>query len=195
MKIDNYPSDITETLNVVKQSAFSVDDLFMLEKHLVAEGRNSELPIIYQTWIDNHASSPSLALAYFNYACLDLTNFARAEVLLHKALELYPKFFQAHINLGNCLKRQNRVDEAMVYWRAALQNPAIRLPKNKAVQITALNNLGQALQNNFDYHEASVFFNASLALDQNQKDLKDLVSSLVLGRQMMRYVKAAIMLR
>ncbi len=74
-----------------------------------------------------------------------------------KAIELDPKYANAHINLGNALRNQGKLDEAIACFRKAIE-----LDPKSAI---AHNNLGLALRDQGKLDEAIASFRKAIELD------------------------------
>ncbi|OKH44640.1 hypothetical protein NIES2130_37820 [Scytonema sp. HK-05] len=77
----------------------------------------------------------------------------------NKAIQLNPNDATAYNNLGNALREQNKLDEAI-----AAYNKAIQLNPNDA---TAYNNLGNALREQNKLDEAIAAYNKAIQLNPN----------------------------
>jgi predicted O-linked N-acetylglucosamine transferase (SPINDLY family) len=76
-----------------------------------------------------------------------------------RALALNPEYVEAHVNLGNALKEEGKLDEAAVHYRRALE---LKLDDAKAC-----NNLGMLLQAQGKLEEAVAQYQHALALEPN----------------------------
>ncbi len=103
-------------------------------------------------------SDPSLLLLCANLR-QDLGDLAGAQVHLEKAVQLDPKFAQAHNNLGIVLRSRGFKSEAAAAFRAAVAA--------KPDYMRAWNNLGSTLLHMEGAEEAVACFEKALALDPN----------------------------
>ena len=86
-------------------------------------------------------------------------NFAEAERIFRRAIELDPNYALAYNGLGTALGDQKKLDEAIAAFRKALE-----LDPNYAF---AYNNLGVALSKQKKWDEAIAAFQKALEIDPN----------------------------
>jgi len=117
LQVYNQIDNVAEIFKTAEQGKLEISELLDISERWSTDTRMDELPKLYQTWID-HTSSPLMHVAYFNYANVIQINdnLAQAEALYRKALEHKSNFIQAHINLGSCLVKLDREDEAIKHW-------------------------------------------------------------------------------
>src|SRR5207253_193217 len=88
-----------------------------------AEPRPQDVSLDSTLW---RSRVPQIRVADFESAVAVLAargNLTQAERFYRTALELQPNFGDAHLNLGNLLRRTRRIDEALAHYRAALTWP------------------------------------------------------------------------
>ena len=143
------------------------------------------------------ALDDTVAEIWFNYGnLLQRLGDRQAIAAYQKALTLRPNFFQAYLNLGNCLRDRGMTEEAIVcYQRAisikpgldlAVQNLAkvlvksnryaeaepvlIRWLKSEPQNVLALNALGVVRQAKGDFKKALQLFQKAVAIAPNSSD-------------------------
>ena len=137
---------------------------------LEADGCPQLSAVLYQTWLNRNAS-PYAHAGYFNLGAT-LTNLgdqAAAEASYRRAIEIAPEFVHPHLNLGLILERNGKLDEALAEWRWIEQNSP-RDATHRAVVVSALNNLGRALESKKQLKDAAAYLSQSLALEPDQPD-------------------------
>jgi len=83
-------------------------------------------------------------------------NYSTAETQLHKITQRFPRYALAWLNLGNAVRDQGRVDEALQFYRRAIETDANLLD--------AHNNLGNALRSLGRFEDAEQAYRRALAL-------------------------------
>ncbi|GHU24354.1 hypothetical protein FACS189497_12410 [Betaproteobacteria bacterium] len=130
---------------------------------------------LYQTWLQRNATppNPNLPFAAFNLGVLLAAegDIAGARDAYLKAIEHTPSFLPPRINLGLVFERLGHLDEAIACWQWVEQHVSSNKTDERAILISALNNLGrlQGIQNN--YLSALTALDKSLALEPDQPDL------------------------
>jgi tetratricopeptide (TPR) repeat protein len=108
-------------------------------------------------WID-----PDFAPALANLAQVladtgDLTQLDEAEAICRRAVHVAPRLHQALNSLGNILRLQGRLDEALTCYR--------QIPQSSRQQATARLNIGRTFQEQGRYADAAQMFDLALAIE------------------------------
>lgn len=153
------------------QGALPFSDLLERTAKLEADGFPQLSAVLYQTWLSRNAS-PYAHAGYFNLGATlsNLGDRSAAEASYRRAIAIAPEFAHPHLNLGLILERDGKLDEAIAEWRWIEQHTA-RDAANRAVVVSALNNLGRVLENRKRLNEATDCLAESLCLDPDQPDV------------------------
>lgn len=153
------------------QGALPFSDLLERTAKLEADGYPQLSAVLYQTWLSRNAS-PYAHAGYFNLGATlsNLGDRSAAEASYRRAIAIAPEFAHPHLNLGLILERNGKLDEAIAEWRWIEQHTA-RDAANRAVVVSALNNLGRVLETLKRLKEATDCLAESLALNPEQPDV------------------------
>ena len=138
-----------------------------------------QLAIALQKAPDNIDALSALAKTY-----TDDNKLTEAEELLHRAIELQPRFWRSHDNLGNFLFQVGRYADAVPVYRRSVE----LTPDNA----TAYNNLGAALQMVNEFDQAAEALQKSLEIEVTESASSNAGSSLFFAG---RFDEAAVMYR
>ena len=121
---ENYVEGIALLRKAVSLHPTDVDCLFNLGNILGASGFHQHEAIsVFQSCL---ALRDDFAEARASLGCIlfEIGEFGRAEELLLSAVRINPGLFQAWMNLGNTLKEQQKLEEAITSYRKAIEvNP------------------------------------------------------------------------
>jgi predicted O-linked N-acetylglucosamine transferase (SPINDLY family) len=153
------------------QGALPFADLLERTARLEAEGYPQLSAVLYQTWLSRNPS-PLAHAGYFNLGATlgNLGDPVAAEASYRRAIAIAPGFTHPRLNLGLILERDGRVDEAIAEWRWIDQHGP-RDDANRAVVVSALNNLGRVLEVRRQFEDATDCLARSLALAPEQPDV------------------------
>jgi len=158
-----------QALQLSALGAMPIVELFSVTGAENDAGRPARAVALSRLWLD-HTPSPAAYAVLFNMG-VTLSNMGddgSAENAYRRAIELNPKFIEAHMNLGTLLERKGQVIDAIGMWNEAsgLAHPDV--PSDRPFHIQALNNLGRVLENNKNLPLAEEMLMKSLALDPQQ---------------------------
>ncbi len=147
----------------------SLTEILDQTNQLSEAGRDAEAIAVYREGL-TQCDPLYLHVLLFNASVLyhKLGLLAEAENHLLAAITLNPDFFEAHLNLGTILEGNNRAEEAIARWKAALALPSIDGPANLAHKLRLLNNIGRLKERLRDYAGAEQALFESLLLDLDQ---------------------------
>ncbi|CBL46237.1 Conserved hypothetical protein [gamma proteobacterium HdN1] len=126
---------------------------------------------LYRTWLARN-EGPLNCVAWFNLgSVLDNDRDAgAAEEAFRKAIELNPKLYHAHINLGLVLERKGQPEQAIAQWRVVEEGADPTNVEQRDLLTMALNHIGRLLENRRQYQPASAALEKSLCINPNQED-------------------------
>ncbi|WP_418319353.1 acetylglucosamine transferase [Piscinibacter sakaiensis] len=153
------------------QGTLSFTELLERAGQLEADGLPQLSVVLYQTWLGRN-QSPYAHAGYFNLgaALSNVGDLAAAEASYRQAISLAPGFVHPRLNLGLLLERAGKLDEAIAEWRWIDANSP-RDAANRAVVVSALNNLGRVLETRKQLSDATDCLSRSLALQADQPDV------------------------
>jgi predicted O-linked N-acetylglucosamine transferase (SPINDLY family) len=168
----DYDSLQNQAFTSVRQGTMTLPALIEAAERLGAAGDKHGAAELYRLWLE-HTPSPHAYVACFNLGVLlsSVQEYAQAEAMYRKSLDLNPGLLQARANLGNCLEQQKRGDEALAQWRMIVSDSNADAPENKAMLLHALNNLGRLLEIQRQYRAALDMLERSFAIDPTQRDV------------------------
>lgn len=128
---------------------------------------------IYRGWLKQHATDPLAYAITFNLGALlnGAGDQVAAEAAYRSAIALNPNCIQAQFNLGSQLERLNRPSEAITQWQSLLDSDRLVLPRDQAICLMTLNNLGRLHEILRNYAEAEDYLTRSLLIDPVQNDV------------------------
>jgi len=139
----------------------------------IAGGGDSSLAaVLYQTWLArnqtplNHFVHFNLGAALFNAGDLEAARLAYL-----RAIELAPDFVQPHFNLGLVGEKLACPDVAIAEWTWVIEHASNDEPEQRAMRLSAFNNLGRLQETLRQYDAALVNLTRSLELDPRQADV------------------------
>lgn len=164
--------NLKDLFEQAQKGTLELAEVIGIANQLTEAGRQDLSDLLYTQWMAN-TTSPLVFVAYFNMGVSysSAQKNAQAEEMYRKALEINPGLLQARINLGTCLEKQNRIDEALEQWSEALRTEGINKPDNKALLSHAYNNLGRVLEIRKKYDESLDMLTRSLEHDPTQQDV------------------------
>lgn len=145
-----------------------------------AQGQAAQASMLYLAWLEGQpAANPFNRFAWFNLGVSRLSRgqVEAAEHAYLQALLLDEKLYQARYNLGLVRERQGRIDDALQEWERMLEQLAEDASKRelsedeKSLEVSALNSLGRVQEQRKRYGEALGYYNRSLAVQPNQRDV------------------------
>ncbi len=109
------------------------------------------------------------------WACYELEDTAKAEVIIHKQIEKYPDFLTSYSNMGFLRMFQERFDEAIVYFNKALEAPITNERKQMYCyeQLAAIYaEIGDEVKSKECYSKILEFYNRYWIPEQSKKEVK-----------------------
>ena len=149
-KVTTFPipfalGEIKKHITTNTPSKDSKEQLIKQALQLHSEGNISEAAKLYQYFINQGIDDHRV---FFNYGIIlkNLGKFQKAELLYRKAIEINPKYANAHANLGEILKDLGKFQEAEFYTRKAIElNPKFTIAYyNLGNLLKAVGNLKEA---------------------------------------------------
>lgn len=164
--------DYAGVVNLIWHRQLDFPQLLDYASQLEGVGLNGLVAVLYQTWLKRNDSHYT-PFAWFNLGALLFSegDIEDAGDAYERALERLPGFVQPRFNLGLVRERQGRLDEATEQWRLVEKYASAEKPDERAVLISALNNLGRMQERRKEYGEALAALERSLALDPTQTDV------------------------
>ena len=149
------------TVETKQKSNLSKEKIIYHAYKYHSKGNILEASKYYKQFIENGFKDHRV---FSNYGALlqDLNKLEEAEILQHKAIELEPKYAQAHSNIGYINLRLNKLKEAEISFRKAIEiNPNFA---------DAYSNLGIILKHHNQRQEAEKCFRQAIKLNPNFAD-------------------------
>jgi glycosyltransferase involved in cell wall biosynthesis/Tfp pilus assembly protein PilF len=127
---------------------------------------------LYRIWLAHTDSHIAYAVQFNLGVALSNTNDTiGAEAAYRAVIEQNPAFLEAYLNLGSLLERTGRPEEALNMWRATLSFIKLESPRDCALYVQALNNLGRLLEIRGELSEAEIMLKRSLKQNPTQSDV------------------------
>ncbi len=106
--------------------ALELIELINIGEQLVGANLRNRSAFLYRCWIEHNAGAPLRHAACFNLAVVlhNLQQYADAEAAYRQALQTFPRFNPARLQLAALLERRGSVDEALEIWRAIVREEA-----------------------------------------------------------------------
>ena len=164
-------ADFASVLLLAWKRQLSFTQLLEHASRLEAAKLSALAAVLYQTWLQR-SQTPHDHFACFNLgvALFGEGDLAGARQAYEKAIQLAPGFIQPRFNLGLVFERLGQPDAAVEEWRWIEQHASREDPEQKALLITALNNLGRLHEVRKQYLDAQRCLEKSLSFDPNQPD-------------------------
>lgn len=147
----------------------SLIELLQETETLQKQGQLSQACDIYSQWLAG-SHDPLRHAALYNLASLQqqMAAYPAAERSFKEALNLYPGFGQAHINLGLMYERMGLKDKALQQWNAFASQRFLSRSLDSELLCTALNHIGRLQENEKAYDLAEQALRESLRLNPEQ---------------------------
>ncbi|WP_091809665.1 tetratricopeptide repeat protein [Burkholderia sp. WP9] len=128
--------------------------------------------VLYQTWLARN-STPVNHFVYFNLgvALFNAGDAEGAKAVYRRAIELAPNFVNPHFSLAVIHECTNQIDEAIAEWTWVAEHASPDIADQRALRVSALNNLGRVHENARRYDEAHAALTKSLRLAPMQPDV------------------------
>jgi predicted O-linked N-acetylglucosamine transferase (SPINDLY family) len=164
--------DFANAIRLAWHGKIDLTGLLGLASQLEARQQFELSSVLYQTWLARN-TTPFNQFAHFNLgtALFNLGDLEGAKNAYSQAVRLSPSFIQPHFNLGLIYERENQLDAAVAEWLWVVNSAALDQADQRALRLTALNNLGRLYESRRQYSEALSCLTKSLEMDPNQSDV------------------------
>lgn len=167
-------------VKALTERSLTIVDLVEVADSLKGKGRLDLVGPLYRLWIEFNKESPLLYAAYFNYAITmaEGNDLAAAREAFERAIELNPDFSPAYVNLGGVLEKQGSLGEAVSRWQSLVDRLSPVTGSAIKFKITALRQMGRALQASGQLSTLEGIFKQSLEIDSAQRDIAEQLTAL-----------------